>query len=105
MALVLFYKRHATAVETGIVGCAVLQAVLLHREWAVASDWGCPWLFCKAHVYGGCSSNQVSSLGGSETVLVRFVEFFWRRGSVALGLRQAWLERTGCSISKLDSER
>lgn len=35
-------------------------------------------------------------------MLVRFVKF-WRRGSVALGLRQAWLERTGCSISKLDS--
>lgn len=56
MALVIFHRGHAAAVETGAVGvqCLKLCAVfLLHKEWAAVSDWGCPWLLCKAHVGGG----------------------------------------------------
>ena len=42
---------------------------------------------------------HISSVEGQETVLARFVQFFWGRGSLVLGLWQVWLEGV-CDISQ-----
>ena len=53
-----------------------------------------------------CSLNKAwaSSMGGQETVLVKFVWVLWGRGSIALGLRQAWLEGLGHGLRSLGRE-